>query len=664
MIKGKNLFKEWFPPMNTRKFAPNFVFAALLVLLTFPLGWGQANVDESQETAKIYVDAVNGNDTNPGTQAQPLKTIGAGVSMAVKNNQQNIGSKVIINPGTYREAVQFYGTQKDTSKPITLAAAVAGTAVMSGADVWPGWQAYSKNADIFTHNWPYQWGLCPTDPWDDPSAEQDIVRRREIIAVNGAPLTQVLAFTAMRVGTFFVDETHATVYIWPANGTKINSATVEVATRDLLLNIGRRNNLVLRGLTFQYSNACRGDPALEIHNSDNVLIGKNYFFWNNSTGLKLFDTTHFTVRHTVAEFNGTSGTKGQKTKYDLWHDILSQYNGWRGAQGIYYKWGEAAVHFGLAHDQTLSKIQSSWNQTHGLHWDTDNANVVADSLLLSQNLLDGGVIEKTEGPLTISNTYFCNGNPIAGPNSDGVTLRNSKNVTLTGDAMLNAKNQVVITGIEDGIPVENWETHEHYNLITENLTFNNNVAQAGPGSKIFMDPTLGDDSWKKFQKTLASDYNVFWNSDNTMVFTVPTPEDWSKLDFPGWQQTAKADTHSTWKSPGHRESHCEVTPDKSDFWFIMDFQSGYQTVQAGSPAVFPAQVTALSFTGTVLLSADGVQNIPGGKGTWDANQIINSGTANYTVTTSPSTPKGNYNVTLLATSGSVTKTMFVTVIVN
>ena len=39
-------------------------------------------------------------------QSKPLKTIGAAASAAETNNQSSIGTKVIINPGTYRESIQ------------------------------------------------------------------------------------------------------------------------------------------------------------------------------------------------------------------------------------------------------------------------------------------------------------------------------------------------------------------------------------------------------------------------------------------------------------------------------------------------------------------------------------------------------------------------------
>ena len=77
--------------------------AAILFVSHFP--FGQANVNESLETASSYVDGTKGSDSNSGSQSRPLKTIGAAASMAQTNNQNSIGSGSSINPGTYRESI-------------------------------------------------------------------------------------------------------------------------------------------------------------------------------------------------------------------------------------------------------------------------------------------------------------------------------------------------------------------------------------------------------------------------------------------------------------------------------------------------------------------------------------------------------------------------------
>ncbi|MEW5321348.1 tail fiber protein [Geobacillus thermoleovorans] len=52
----------------------------------------------------LYVDAVNGNDSNPGTQSQPLKTIGAAVSK-IKNLVIEHTVTIQLAPGTYTENI-------------------------------------------------------------------------------------------------------------------------------------------------------------------------------------------------------------------------------------------------------------------------------------------------------------------------------------------------------------------------------------------------------------------------------------------------------------------------------------------------------------------------------------------------------------------------------
>ena len=230
---------------------------------------GQANVNENLETAFIYVDGTTGSDTNPGTQQKPLKTIGAASSMAVTNNHSNIGTRVTINPGTYRESFSLTGVSQDTSYPITFQAATNGTVIMNGALVYTGWTVYSGNSNIYTNTWTNTWGLCPAV--GGCPALQNISARQEMIFVNGVQLTQVLSFGEMLQGTFYVDTTHSTVYIWPANGTNMSTATVEVATLPYLVAVYGKSNLVFRGIVFQYANSCRGNSAVIVDGSACVL---------------------------------------------------------------------------------------------------------------------------------------------------------------------------------------------------------------------------------------------------------------------------------------------------------------------------------------------------------------------------------------------------------
>src|SRR3984893_17876384 len=249
------------------------------ILCASHLSLGQANVNESLETAYIYVDGTKGSDSNSGSQLSPLKTIGAASSMAQTNNHNNIGSRITINPGTYRESIILNYNKKDTSLPITFEAATSGTVVVSGATVYTGWAHYSANQRIYTNSWLNNWGTCAQIsicPF-----QQEIMMRQEMVAVNGTVLTQVLSLTQMQAGTFYVDEQGAQIYVWPASGTKMSTATVEVASLPTLFEISGKSNIVVRGLTFQYANSCRFSGAVYVYGtSSNILLDSDTFQWN------------------------------------------------------------------------------------------------------------------------------------------------------------------------------------------------------------------------------------------------------------------------------------------------------------------------------------------------------------------------------------------------
>lgn len=117
----------------------NFFFAlvpAILCLIANRAS-AQANVTENQSTY-IYVDAKAGSDSNSGAQSSPFKTIQAAINKADTDNQNNIGVKVIVNPGVYRESVTI-GNYKSTGAALTVQAASTGTAIIAGSNVITNW---------------------------------------------------------------------------------------------------------------------------------------------------------------------------------------------------------------------------------------------------------------------------------------------------------------------------------------------------------------------------------------------------------------------------------------------------------------------------------------------------------------------------------------------
>lgn len=638
-------------------------WALLTAFLLSSNAWGQATVNESLETAFLYVDSNNGSDSNPGTQALPLKTIGKAAQLAIANNQNSIGTRVTINPGTYRESVFMGATTTDTNLPITFQAATNGTVIVSGSVLYTGWQPYSGNSSIFTNNWPNQWGQCPANPTGP--LEQNIVLRREMIVVNGTQLTQVLSLAQMLPGTFFVDEAGATVYAWPPAGTNMSTATVEVATLPDLFSIVGRDDIVLRGLTFQYSNGCRTDSAVSAYgSSSNILFDSDSFSWNNSNGLAVLNPANsFTVRNSIANHNGAVGFRSFQGKSGLWQSDEASYDNWRGAQGAYYSWNRAGGVFFSEHNSTYSDLKTLFNQTHGIHWDTDNANLAVSSILSAQNLLDAIFIEESEGPLSISSSTFCNNNAAQSPAVGGLELRNSEFVTLSESTLFNnGVSQIDIQGQPGGIRGANWETGQSYNLVTQNFTSTQNIIVGGGSTQqVFLDSYLGGPDWTAFETTLLSDHNDWWNASSTSVFTVPSPNIGTLLTFAAWQSATAQDPNSTFSVPSIDPSaDCSVTPDSIDYWFVADNPS--QTIVGGS-AVFNVSVIPLEFTGAVNLSLDGISEVPGFSASLSATTINTSGSSVLTITATTTTTPGTYPVTVFANSGNLTRSVTVSVIV-
>ena len=646
-----------------RKYTSAFCGIATILFATH-FCFGQATVNESLETAFIYVDGTNGSDSNNGSQTSPLKTIGAASSMAMTNNHNSIGSRIIINPGTYRESVALSYSVKDTSLPVTFEAATNGTVIMSGATVYTGWATYSSNKNIYTNSWTNNYPICSTIAICP--TQQEIMMHQELVAVNGKLLTQVLSLGQMVQGTFYVDNSGQQIYVWPAAGTNMSSATVEVATEPTIFKINSKSNIVIRGITFQYANSCHFTPAVFVSGSStNILFDTDTFQYNNGQGLNItYPTTYFTVQNSVAVHNGDSGFQDQQTKYGLWQSDTTSYNNWRGAQAGYYACNTSGYHASLDHMSTVNNLTTTFNQTYGIHWDTDNANITASAINATSNQMTGIFIEKNEGPISISKSYICNQTQTTGVG--GLVLRNSEQVSLSNSAIINNLTaQLMVIGQAGGIEVTNWETGVTTNLVTQNFTNTGNVIEGSSSTQqVFQDAYLTGSDWTTFQTTLKSSNNTWWNAYNLLTpYEVPSPKSNSKDTFAGWQGITLNDLTSLFTAPQTKSgAACNLNPVGTDYWFEVDHNS--LTVAPGSSVTYNLTLTPLNFTGTAKLTLDGISEVPGLSASLSSSSIRISGTSALTVTAASNTAPGTYSITIISNSGSLTRTVTVLLTVS
>ena len=105
---------------------------------------------QSLGAANYYVEPVNGSDSNPGTLAEPWKTIQHAAIMV------DPGDNIVAMPGEYREQIQTYNSGAPQS-PITFVSYKRGEAVVKCSDVVSGWEQYDGSVYRALIDWvPYQ----------------------------------------------------------------------------------------------------------------------------------------------------------------------------------------------------------------------------------------------------------------------------------------------------------------------------------------------------------------------------------------------------------------------------------------------------------------------------------------------------------------------------
>jgi hypothetical protein len=586
----------------------------------------------------------------------------------MSNKAANLGTKVIINPGTYRESISLIATRHDSSLPITFQAASSGTVSISGAVENSNWTTFAGNRNIYVAPWLNDWGYCQADGGNAPY-EPKIVLRREMVFVNGTPMTQVLALSSVKYpGTFFVDETANLVYLWPPSGTNMSTADVEVATEPTLLSLQapghELNGIVFRGIVFKDANSCHGQPAVTVSgNATNILFDSDTFEWNNGQGLFLDQSASFlTVQNSIANHNGGAGFDTFQLTNVLWSNDTANYNNWRGALGAYYAWGTGGYHIFSDHNETMTNVTANFNQTHSIHWDTDNANITVNSFFSTRNII-GPLFEKSEGPLTVTNSHFCN-SATAQAGYAGFIFRMSKSATLTNNILYNNNlAQILVTGDPGGVVITNWQNGRVYDLVTSDITLTGNTIVAiGPQDTI-KDGYLGGTDWTAFVSTYKAGTNNYWNASNESPFVVPTPRGGTSNTLAQWRSNTTQDYTSTFAVPvTNPAAGCEASTDRPDYWLLVD--SGTRmTGETGSIMFNLSTVSLGGMGGTVNLSTDGVSAIRGASVSLNPAEITTSGTSVLTFTTR-NTPSGTYSFPVIANYGNVTRVVYLTVTVN
>src|SRR4029453_5618421 len=144
----------------------------------------------------------------------------------------------------------------------------------------------------YVHAWPYRWGMKPIPNgwgeywnWDGNGYKRDVLRRSEMVYVNGAGLRGVLTLAELSAaGTFYVDEANGALYMRLPSGVGIGSL-IEVGTRLTPLAITGRHNVTVRNLAVMRNRGPVQDTAFHTANVRNLTLDGVTVRWTAYTGL-------------------------------------------------------------------------------------------------------------------------------------------------------------------------------------------------------------------------------------------------------------------------------------------------------------------------------------------------------------------------------------------
>lgn len=492
--------------------------------------------------SSIYVSADSGSDMSSGTAAAPLKTVSRAVAVAMGNYHKGLGTVIHVGPGTYREAVTLVGSGDPLGPPISLIGDPNGRTYLSGSTVWTGWQQTDVK-NVYQHIWPYKWGECSI-PSGWPRLKS-IVRRREMVFVDGRMLTQELSRAAMAPDTFYVDDDVGVLYICLQAARNIASARIEVSTLPLLLLADHLSNLSISNITFEHANPCVNSTAASsvlIENAANVTLLSSSFDWNNWVGLAIFNSTNVTVQWVTANHNGELGFNGYRLRHLLMRHIDTSHNDWRGAWGDYDTWEAGGGKFLRTHGAEVADYVAVENGGRGMWFDTDNRMVTVSHALISHNTQDGMFLEKNEGPLIMTESTIC-GNRTYGLRT------NSEEVSLVRDAIFDNDSAQLYVDESEGTPiVKDFETGVSQAIRPVNLVLREGTYTSPAAAFLIRLKFMTPSDASSFFSSLQSSDNS-WRAVGTapMFFQSVGGTD-TRSGFSEWQIIARQDSTSRYAS--------------------------------------------------------------------------------------------------------------------
>ncbi len=594
----------------------SFVLCLATAVAVEPPAATGAKVDESKVAKIYYVDPAGADaadDDKHGTQDSPFLTLKHAVAIALHDKDANVGAKIIIAPGTYRESIDIpapAGNAADTEAPLVIEAAERDQTVIDAADA-SGWEAdtWKTNGPVRVHSWPFD------KPPGSRGGTDLLAQRPGIITLNGTTLRQVASTTALVPGSFeIVPGTDRKNPGWdvrllpPEDVEKGAEEVFSVGVRGHGLRITGRRNLVVRGLMFQH--AASPNPAapteslpagIELLNCANVLVEDVLSQWNDGLGLLLRGSATapwsagFTLRRVQLIHNGTSGLLAENLKNVLSEDCETSFNNFRGEwAGTSDPQGPAGVKAHGLHGATWRRHRAVANFSRGLWWTGDCADLLVEDAVLRDNFFSGLFIEDSPGPSVVRGCFISGNKLPSGSKPEtsqpaAVSVEASPDVTLENNVIAgNAMPQLGLRDVAERTDGTNFETGAKTTLRAERHIYRHNAFWGADANQVLCDLPVSDRAGKSdfafYYGTLDSDENCFWNPAAAEVFCTYDRTAYRRpgMSLAGWRTFLMAHAGAGGGGGGDRR------PEMGSLWqdpLFMEPGEGDYRLQAQSPLI-------------------------------------------------------------------------------
>lgn len=527
---------------------PSTIYCSLIIL-TCALGFGESTLVAPTNYHQTFYVTPNGTTTADGLTEQNGVTLQRALYLA--RGEINEGPiRILITKGIHRSGNKGVSEHLDqflasadfsedntlprypgdtqqiaTTPPNILAIEGEGNdpskVVVSGSEILTG--PWIAEGDVFYTTWEHNFGeldLANSSEWFEDIGTERVKRfnRRELIFVDGARLRQVFTQQDLVVGTFYVDEGADRLYVYPPPNTDLSQALVESGFYKYLLDIRRKNNLIIRGITFRHaagwysdggntSGACIYLGGWGPYEPSNLLVEDVIVEWNGASGLHGYGR-EFTYRNIIHRHNGMMGL-GLSGNQGLIVDCENYGNNWKGAESQYFQDVVSGVKAGNLYNTEFLRFNSSYNYGKGLWLDVYCRDIeIRDSTLSYNQHGEGIFFEIFQGNGLVENsTIEYNGSfGVLGVQAESVTLRNN---VIRGNAVaqINAS-----TGTPREATVTDKPTNTTYSateLRTRNWIVEDNEFAIEHERQSFWF-TGGSETWDGFRNSLQASGNTYY----------------------------------------------------------------------------------------------------------------------------------------------------------